>query len=94
MKTERKGEHVHARIFVGPDLDHLALSGTLVFRLDEWLQFGAALCTGADVMELGPKWVEPRRDGMALAAKLSGLSVHGGEKYLTVFLEDGSEGQS
>lgn len=30
------GRHVHARVFVGPDYDHLALAGTLVFGQDEW----------------------------------------------------------
>jgi len=35
-KSDRRGNHIHCRIFVGPDLGHLALSGTLVFDPDQW----------------------------------------------------------
>jgi hypothetical protein len=48
MYPERKGEHnIHVRLFIGPDSEHLALSGTLVFRVGEWQFFGAALILGA-----------------------------------------------
>lgn len=33
------GGHVHARVFVGPDGDHLALVGNLVMREEEWALF-------------------------------------------------------
>ncbi len=42
------GNHVHARVFMGPDGDHLALSGQLVFTIGEWQLFGAALLLGAE----------------------------------------------
>jgi len=33
---------------MGPDWDHLALSGRLVMELDEWKLFSAALLLGAE----------------------------------------------
>lgn len=48
--SERKGEHVHERVFVGPDRDHLALAGTLVFGIGEWQEFGACLLLGQERM--------------------------------------------
>jgi hypothetical protein len=33
-----KGDHVHLRVFVGADEQHLALSGTLVMRAGEFMQ--------------------------------------------------------
>ncbi len=47
FRDERKGEHIHSRVFVGPDEDHLALAGTLIMRLGEWQTLGAALLLGA-----------------------------------------------
>lgn len=35
-KSDRWGNHIHCRVFVGPDSRHLALSGTLVFDPDQW----------------------------------------------------------
>jgi hypothetical protein len=51
LYSERRGAHVHQRVFTGPDADHLALSGTLVFgHIGEWQEFGAALGLGASLM--------------------------------------------
>ncbi len=50
LKSERRGNHVHERVFVGPDPDHLALAGTLVFGVGQWQAFGAALGLGATQM--------------------------------------------
>ena len=50
LRSERRGEHVHERVFVGPDEDHLALAGTLVFDVGQWQEFGAALMLGAAQM--------------------------------------------
>ena len=50
LKSKRRGDHVHEQVFVGPDVDHLALVGTLVFRIGEWQEFGAALGLGAERM--------------------------------------------
>ena len=33
---ERSPAHVYVRLSVGPDIDHLAVAGTLVFRVEEW----------------------------------------------------------
>ena len=47
--SERRGAHVHERVFVGP-ADHLALAGVLVFDIGQWQAFGAALGLGASRM--------------------------------------------
>lgn len=36
FNAETKGSHVHVRVFVGKDKDHLALAGTLVLRPEEF----------------------------------------------------------
>lgn len=46
LRCARVGGHVDTRLFVGPDEDHLALSGRLSLRFDEYQLFLA-------VMELG-----------------------------------------
>lgn len=48
LRSELRGNHVHERVFVGPDADHLALAGKLVFHVGEWQSFGAVLLLGAD----------------------------------------------
>lgn len=48
LKSELLGNHIHERVFVGPDEDHLALAGMLTFHVGEWQLFGAALLLGAD----------------------------------------------
>ena len=50
LKSERKGVHVHEYVFIGPDEDHLALAGRLVFDIGQWQEFGAALLLGASKM--------------------------------------------
>lgn len=51
MHSERKGDHVHERVCVGDDFEHLALAGTLVLRIGEWQELGAALRLGAEQMK-------------------------------------------
>lgn len=46
LRDKRGGDHVHTRVFVGPDKDHLALAGELTFNVGEWQLFGAALFQG------------------------------------------------
>jgi hypothetical protein len=46
------GGHVRVQCFVGTDLDHLALSGTLTFRQDEWPAVRSRLGRLADVNAL------------------------------------------
>jgi len=50
LRSERRGAHVHERVFVGPDTAHLALAGVLIFGIGEWQAFGAALELGASQM--------------------------------------------
>jgi hypothetical protein len=50
LKSERRGIHVHECVFVGPDEEHLALAGVLVFDIGQWQEFGAALLLGASKM--------------------------------------------
>jgi hypothetical protein len=45
--SETLGGHVHQRVFVGPDRDHLALAGELVFSEQEARAFEAMLVFGA-----------------------------------------------
>lgn len=39
--------HVRARIFSGPDVEHLALNGELAFHYAEWERFEMLLSIGA-----------------------------------------------
>lgn len=39
FRHELRGEHVHVDVFVGLDEDHMALSGHLIFSLNEWEDF-------------------------------------------------------
>lgn len=50
LRSERRGAHVHERVFVGPDVDHLALAGVLVFDIGQWQTFGAAIGLGVTRM--------------------------------------------
>lgn len=36
FREDTRGSHVHIDVFVGPDEEHLANAGRLVFREDEW----------------------------------------------------------
>ena len=36
---ERRGKHVHCRLFAGPQEGTLGNCGALTFRIDEWLEF-------------------------------------------------------
>lgn len=40
---EEAGNHVRVRVFAGRDPDHRALTGTLVFRADEWAVLSSRL---------------------------------------------------
>ena len=46
-KAEKKGGHVHVRFYSGPDEEHLALNGKLVFTVEEWSLFRITLLMGA-----------------------------------------------
>lgn len=47
LKSRRAGKLVREQVFIGPDADHLALAGILMFEVGEWQLFGAALLAGA-----------------------------------------------
>lgn len=47
LKSERKGEHIHCRLFAGETTSSLALCGELVFYIGEWQLFGVAMTAGA-----------------------------------------------
>lgn len=36
LRSENKPGFIDVRVFIGPDRDHLALSGTLVLDIGEW----------------------------------------------------------
>jgi len=46
--SERKGEHIHMRIFSGYEGFTLALLGTLIMEYGEWQELGAILLKGAE----------------------------------------------
>lgn len=46
---EKLGQHVHQRVFVGPDGGHLALSGKLVMREEEAEVFHHALLVSQSI---------------------------------------------
>jgi len=52
-KKEIRGAHEHLDVFVGPDKDHLALSGCLVLRHDEAKEVEYALSTPHKVCSCG-----------------------------------------
>lgn len=45
MRYRVAGGHVNVRVFTGPDADHLALTGELNERVEEWIGFRRALAT-------------------------------------------------
>lgn len=57
LKDTLRGGHVHVDVFVGPDADHLAHTGTLVLRLGEWraveLAFAMAAACSTGLAEKG-----------------------------------------
>ena len=53
LRSERKGDHVHERVFMGVDNDHLKLTGALIMDVGEWQVFGVALMLGAEQMKDG-----------------------------------------
>lgn len=47
LRGERRGDHIHARLFAGETEGALGNCGALVFRIAEWQLFGAMLTAGA-----------------------------------------------
>jgi hypothetical protein len=43
VMPERAGGHTHVRVFAGPDADHRAMCGELVFTNEEWDLLAPAL---------------------------------------------------
>lgn len=48
IKGVRKGDHIHADVFMGLDEGHFGKNGSLVFTIGEWQIFVSALLLGAD----------------------------------------------
>ncbi len=46
IRSDIRGGHVKAQVYVGPDEDHLALSGRLILRLQEYQIFLAVMKFG------------------------------------------------
>jgi hypothetical protein len=46
LRSELRGAHVHADIFVGPRLGELALAGKVVMRPEEYALYECALMRG------------------------------------------------
>ena len=51
--AERRGDHIHMRVFLGADEEHLQLTGTLVMDVGQWQLFVAALIHGIEEMRKG-----------------------------------------
>jgi hypothetical protein len=47
LRDRHMGGHVHVDVFIGPDADHLAKSGELVFKVSEWIAVGLTLAFGS-----------------------------------------------
>ncbi len=50
LRAVLNGEHVHVRVYVGPDADHLAQAGNLIMHIGEWQTFAAAFLLAKDIM--------------------------------------------
>lgn len=57
-EADRNPAHVRVDVFAGPDADHLALSGTLTFRVDEFPAFADALTQYNERQEGGEERTE------------------------------------
>lgn len=55
------GGHVHVRVFVGKDVDHLQKSGDLVLREDEWPTFRDFVVGEKDWLEVDSDAIEDDR---------------------------------
>jgi hypothetical protein len=82
IKSERGGDHVHQKVFMGPDKDHLACCGDLCMRIGEWQVFGAAVLLGAERMT--KQHVEVILEGEAEV-----VGIEPGDPYIK---EDGTVG--
>ena len=48
IKSEKRGGHIHVRVFSAPEVDKtFSLNGTVVFLEEEWKDFSAALYLGS-----------------------------------------------
>ena len=47
---KRVGDTVRTSFFLGEDIEHLHLAGSLLFHIGEWQEFGACLLLGASQM--------------------------------------------
>lgn len=47
LRSRLRGAHRHVSVFMGPDADHLALTGELVMGPADWMIFAAGFAMGA-----------------------------------------------
>src|SRR6266536_3314875 len=86
LRDKLLGDHVHVDVFIGPDTEHLAKAGTLVFRVHEWRAFGVMISLGTtpvecpDIREWG-RWFEYSND-----QRIVGRTEVGDLTISTVFL--------
>ena len=45
-KAEKRGIHVYVKFYSGPNEEHLALNGELVFTIEEWILFREVIIDG------------------------------------------------
>jgi hypothetical protein len=67
------------QFFSGPDKDHLALNGKLVFAAEEWAKFGFALFNGARRLQRGEIHYEVDVDDPEVWADVSKKFLQFGE---------------
>jgi len=56
IRYKTLGEHTHCRMFAGPNENALGLTGTVIFRNEEFAQFESMLVNAAG--EYSPAYVE------------------------------------
>lgn len=47
LRSKRYGEHVHDKVFMGEDAEHLQYVGTLITDVGQWQELGAVMKLGA-----------------------------------------------
>lgn len=81
FRHQQAGGHVHVRVFVGPDVDHLAKSGDLAFREDErdkeWTAFRDAVAGGPTVRTVD--FVDEDEEGLRYALRDTHVAHEEGE---------------
>ncbi len=51
LKPHIEGKYIREQIFMGPDRDHMEMSGAVLMTCGQWQLFGVALLMGAERMQ-------------------------------------------